>query len=175
MKNTVSVKRTQKKNSYEVFNLVKKGLKIGSLNVCHLIPKLDEIKLSLQHPNGLPVFGMCETFLNSKTTNTLLKSDGFNIERKDRNRRNGSGILVYIIRNNLSCMRRLHLESDDIKTVWIEFKLPYSKPLLTCFVYRPSSSLISWIDKFEEKIILASQQNSELITLGDLNINFTPK
>ena len=27
------------------FGLIKKGLRIGNLNICHLLPKLDEIKL----------------------------------------------------------------------------------------------------------------------------------
>ena len=27
------------------FGLIKKGLRIGNINICHLLPKLDEIKL----------------------------------------------------------------------------------------------------------------------------------
>ena len=43
----------------------KKGLKIACLNIHHLIPKLDQIKLSLtdQHPD---IIGLCETFLDDK-------------------------------------------------------------------------------------------------------------
>ena len=78
------------------FGLVKKGLRIGNLNVCHIMPKLDEIQLLLHDNRSVNILGLCETFLNDNIDDSILSIDGFNFERRDRNGQLGGGILVYI-------------------------------------------------------------------------------
>ncbi|CAG2201688.1 unnamed protein product [Mytilus edulis] len=39
-------------------------------------------------------------------------------------------------------------------------------------VYRPPSSLINWIDEFEKEITTAINHNSDIILVGDFNIDF---
>ena len=51
------------------FGLIKKGLRIGNLNVCHLLPKIDEIRLLLNEHRSVNILGLCETFLNDHIDN----------------------------------------------------------------------------------------------------------
>ena len=155
------------------FNLIKKGLRIGSLNVCHFLPKKDEIQLALHSNGSVYVLGLCETFLNSDINNSELAIEGFNFERKDRQKQSGGGLLIFI-KNEINYKRRLDLESTDIETVWLEFKFPFKSSILTCFTYRPPSSDTAWIDLFEHQIQKSSAENLEYIILGDFNINFNP-
>ena len=102
------------------FGLVKKGLRIGNLNVCHLLPKLDEVKLLLNDQCSVNILGLCETFLNDQVDDKELLIDGFNFERKDRDDgRSGGGVMLYIT-NEVSYKRRCDIEGDQIESIWIE-------------------------------------------------------
>ena len=71
------------------FGLIKRGLRIGNLNVCHLLPKFDEISLLLNGPCTLDIMGLCETFLNNQVDNNVLNIDGYDFERRDREGNSG--------------------------------------------------------------------------------------
>ena len=43
-----------------------KGLHIGNLNIRHLLPKLDELHISMATKKGPDILGICETFLNQE-------------------------------------------------------------------------------------------------------------
>ena len=60
-----------------------RGLHVANSNICHLKPKLDEIKILLNSASNLDLLGMCETFLDENTGDNILHMDGFNFERKD--------------------------------------------------------------------------------------------
>ena len=66
------------------FCLVKRGLRIGNLNICHLIPKFDDINLLLKGRRTLDILGVCETFFNDQICDNVLQIDGCCFERKDR-------------------------------------------------------------------------------------------
>ena len=59
------------------FGLVKKCLRIGHLNVCHLLPKLDELKIILNDRCSVNILGVSETFLTEEIDNNLLDIEGF--------------------------------------------------------------------------------------------------
>ena len=61
-----------------------KGLHIANLNVRHLLPKLDELRISMACENGPNVLGICETFLNDDISCNQLTVNGFDHTRKDR-------------------------------------------------------------------------------------------
>ena len=75
---------------------MKRGLRIANLNICHILNKVDEIKILLSQKRSVDILGVCETFLNSDVPDELITADGFNVERKDREGKSGGGILVYI-------------------------------------------------------------------------------
>ena len=56
--------------------------------------------------------------------------------------------------------------------MWFEIKPVHKKSFLLCSVYRPPSSLINWIDEFEKEITTAINHNSDIILVGDFNIDF---
>ena len=75
-------------------NLKEKGLHIASLNIQHLFPKLDEIRIILNMENS-DIFGISETFLTENIQNSNLNINGFVFERKDQPHKLGGGLLVY--------------------------------------------------------------------------------
>jgi hypothetical protein len=77
------------------FQLVSKGFRVVNLNIQHILPKLDEIKILLLE-DPIHVLGLCETFLTENTVNDEIHIHGYNLERKDRFSKQGGGIIVYI-------------------------------------------------------------------------------
>ena len=132
----VSMSIQNESNDFSTFGLIKKGLRISNLNVCHLLPKLDEIHLLLHERRSVDILSLCETFLNENVQNSTLDVDGFTIERKDRQGKLGGGILIYIS-NTIIYKRRYDLENTNIEAIWIEICLPNSTPILYCSAYRP--------------------------------------
>ena len=83
-------------NNTSNVGLVKKGLRIGNLYVCHLLPKIEELKIILHDKCSVNILGVCETFLNDDIDNSLLEIEGFDFERRDRDVGSGGSILMYI-------------------------------------------------------------------------------
>ena len=53
-----------------------KGLHISNLNVRHLIPKLDELRITMAEDKSPDILGICETFLSGSVSDDLLAIDG---------------------------------------------------------------------------------------------------
>ena len=64
------------------FEFISKGLHISDLNVRHLLPKIDELRIMLASKNGPDIFGLCETFLNQNIPDNLLSINGYQFVRK---------------------------------------------------------------------------------------------
>ena len=60
----------------------RRGIHFCNLNIRHLKPKIDEMKLLLYSSKSIDVFGVCETFLNTTVDNISIHIDGYKIERK---------------------------------------------------------------------------------------------
>ena len=74
-------------NCYDssTYVLVKRGIRIANLNICHILNKMDELKILLSDKRSVDILGVCETFLNDDILDALITAGGFNFERKDRN------------------------------------------------------------------------------------------
>ena len=102
----------QTENYKSTLNMTAKGLRIAHLNICHLLPKVDEIKLLLSKPvREVDILGLTETFLTSNNTDPLINIENYNLERKDRLGKKGGGIVTYIS-NVLEYERRKDLETS---------------------------------------------------------------
>ena len=84
-------------------NFDKCGLHIANLNICHIKPKLDDIKIMLSESKNVDILGLCETFLDSSVDDETLHIPNYHFERKDRTRTDnmvgkskGGGILIYL-------------------------------------------------------------------------------
>ena len=58
------------------------GYTLQNMNVRHLKPKMDEMKILLDSANCIDVFGLCETFLTETTDNDALSISGYKINAK---------------------------------------------------------------------------------------------
>ena len=61
-----------------------RGIHIANMNIRHLKPKLDYMKILLDLANCIDVFGLCQTFLTETVENDILSISGYTFERKDR-------------------------------------------------------------------------------------------
>lgn len=151
-----------------------KGLHISNLNIRHIVPKIDELRLMLASEKGPDIFGACETFLDTNISDVQVGINGYEFLRKDRcctRDKAGGGVILYY-RKSLKCKRKAELEISNIETLWSEVSLPKAKPFLICTVYRPPNVHADWIDLFEEELSLAQTTGYEIIIMGDFNIDF---
>ena len=150
-----------------------KGLHLCNLNIQHILPKLNELRVVMAKNNGPDIFCACETFLEPNMSNNQIAIDGYVIHRKDRaatQNKNGGGLVLYC-RNSLNCSRRSDLEISSLETIWAEIELPNARPFLVCTAYRPPNALSEWIDLFEEELSIAQATGLEYIVMGDFNID----
>ena len=111
----------------------RRGIHIANLNIRHLKPKVDQMKILLDQSNSIDIFGLCKTFLNESIDNSSIQINGYNIERKDgiqtsaKKLGKGGGIVVNIA-DHVNYVRRNDLESSHTESVWVEIKVKHSKP-----------------------------------------------
>ena len=151
-----------------------KGLHFSNLNIRHLVPKLDELRLHLAADNGPDIMGICETFLECSVPDCQLNIQGFNFMCKDRSEilnKTGGGLVLYY-KDSINCNRRSEFEVSKIETLWSEFTLPNSRSFLVCTVYRPPRALSEWVSQFEHELSIAQTTGLEIILMGDFNIDY---
>ena len=147
---------------------------MSNLNIRHIVPKIDELRIALGAENGPDILGICETFLDQAVSDEHLHVSGFEFFRKDRcetKDKSGGGLMFYF-RKSLNCKRRAEFETSHIETIWSEVTVSKSKPFLICTVYRPPSATSEWIDLFEDELSVAQTTGLEMVLMGDLNIDY---
>ena len=72
----------------------RKGMVIASLNINNLPAHIDEIKILLQEQN-IHILALNEAKIDAEFPSELLKVEGYQLDRYDRNR-NGGGVALYI-------------------------------------------------------------------------------
>ena len=151
-----------------------RGLHLCNLNISHLVPKLEELRISMTH-NQCPDILVCETFLTNSVSDEQFKLEGFDLIRKDRSEtqnKTGGGIMLYF-RKSINCTRRCKIEASNIETLWVEISVPNVKPFFICTVYRPLSSNSKWVDQFEKELSIAQATGLEAKLMDDFNIDVT--
>ena len=63
----------------------------------------------------------------------------------------------------------------NIECLWVEVNLKGSKPLAIGFMYKNSAEHVNWYDRFNEMMDSVWNDYSEVIILGDFNINLLEK
>ena len=154
------------------------GLTIGHWNIQQPSdPKFEQLLASLNTTditNKVDTFILTETFCNDKRSDSFYQIQGYDLFRKDRVRKKGGGILVYV--NDRLCAKlRSDLMETNTEILWIEVCLFKSRcPVLVAGIYRPLSAKAQDknIGKNIENVHLL---NRETILLGDFNINYLNK
>ena len=162
-----------------------KGLKIVSVNIRSLYSSLDELSVRFKE---FDIVCCCETWLNNTYTDQMVKIEGFELFRLDRESGNilnkdlklkrGGGLIIYV-KKNLSDFTEIiphatHV-SGNIEQLWIKITKPNVRNLLLGVIYRPPSGKVS--DSLAELStsltnILDSFQG-EITIVGDFNINYS--
>ena len=164
------------RNTYGTgINLSRNGINIGQWSVNNLTDvKFEQIKMLLNSgKQQIDVLFLLETFLKSKTPDSLLEIAGYTLYRKDRcGVKKGGGIFVYII-NNLKVERLYDLEENELEAICLQICLFKSKrPLLIGGIYHPPSVTLDVDSNLEMNIETAYPKNLEMHIVGDFNINF---
>ena len=138
-------------------------------NVQSLLNKIDLLQVELSH---FDVIALSETWLSLSIDDTDLKLLNYQSPfRKDRQTNNYGGVIVYV-RDNIPCKRRPDLEVQGLESLWLELRLK-SKVVLFGTFYRPPNSSNEILDKIEESIDLALDNDvADVIVTGDFNLNF---
>ena len=122
-----------------------KGFKLCMLNVRSLLPKIDEVRLSM---SKFDIICLCETWLSTVVTDPLIKIPGFEIFRQDRKfdvnihgtPKRGGGLCIYV-RDSLAKYAIIKDEissvNNDVEQLWISICCPNIKKKIIGVVYRP--------------------------------------
>ena len=146
------------------------GIKVAHHNIRSLPPKIDLLKIALNH-KPIDILAINETWLDDTIRNDDINIPGYCTERRDRSR-HGGGVLFYI-NETMNYKLREDLENPLIEAIWIELKIPKShKTIIICSFYRPPNSNIQYIEHLIDVIDKIDTDTSELVILGDFNINY---
>ncbi len=114
---------------------------------------------------------LTETFCTSKVPDSFYKIEGYELYRKDRLYKSGSGILAFV-NEQLCANPRTDLTTNNTEVLWIEiFPFKSKRSLLIAGVYRPPSSTRSDDIILGKNIECGYLKNKETIILGDFNID----
>ena len=152
-----------------------RGLKIAHLNVRSIRNKIDQIQFELLQGQFFDILTISESWLNDTIDDAEVQIPGFSCVRKDREEsEKGGGNIVYI-RDGLPFRIRHDLNNNDNECLWFEIVRRKCKPILICSVYKaPEAYLESFISSLEDSLLKLDYCNSDLVLLGDFNVDFTP-
>ena len=154
------------------------GLRIGSLNIQSLRPKLLELSEVL-HRHRYDIMLLSETWLKPTVPNRLLILPGYSIHRTDRPDGRGYGGVAIVAREGLSvtplktntgCPLDSRLES-----IWSLLKMDRGRQLLLCSLYRPPRYTAAALDAdfkdLENQVqkVIMDHPAVTLFMCGDLN------
>ena len=145
-----------------------KGIKVCHLNVCSLVPKLEEIKIILMQTN-IDVLALSETWLTPAIPDSFLEITNYDLHRNDRTGKGGGGVAIYISQNYSSTK----VASDTtFVTLQITLYLTTEHALTVLVSYRPpNQQSVEYITSLTNSI--KSIKTKEYIILGDFNLHWT--
>ena len=119
----------------------RRGLKFLHLNVCSLLPKLDEIQMLLQGYKNIDCFSGTETHLSAQVSADEIGIQGHTIYRLDRQAQTRRGDVAVYVRDCLSVSRHYDLGLKSVEGIWLEILITKStKSLLSTLFRRPVGS-----------------------------------
>nr|VZI22675.1 unnamed protein product [Spirometra erinaceieuropaei] len=144
------------------------GAKLRCLytNAQSLISKLDELKLCLVELSP-DVLAVTETWLSGNISDNEVALPGYQIYRRDREHRQGGGIVVYV-NDGLAVSDNTTNFACSTEAIWLTIKATGSPCLDVLTVYRPprtdriaDAQLLEQLDKFSSR--------PNILIMGDFN------
>ena len=152
-------------------NHVRHTFNIAALNVNHLIPKIDEIRILLSFSDSPHIICLSETFLSDSTPDEYISIADYTLYRRDRQNKAGGGLAIYV-HNSVSVTEMQELQSKCIEGIWLRVQLQNMAKVIG-FIYRPPSSDTQWTEEFTNILEKTQTLNTEMIIMGDFNIDLT--
>ena len=143
---------------------------IASLNVNSLPAHIDEIRLLL-HEKNIHILALNETKIDSDYASELLKIEGYQFDRLDRDRRGGD--IGFYIRDTFEVDVREDIPASSLELRCIEVEPVQAKPFFVASWYRPPSDPVEVFDKLEEVFKFLESEGKEIILLGDTNCDLS--
>ena len=174
---TTRVKENQLPISLGEIKTNKNEKLIMHYNCRSIANKLDEVKEIIAEKKPLMML-LTETWLNDTYPKNYLKIPGYKTIRKDRTEyikqyygKDGGGGTAIIYQEHLKVKQHDKLNTETDEAIWFTVKLNKTNHLY-CLLYRPDYIDITKGDnKIEEKIIEATNINTNITIIGDLNYN----
>ena len=141
-------------------------------NVCSLLPKLDNLRITcnLYSPD---VVCIVETWLDSIIDDSEIHIQGYSVTRLDRTR-HGGGVLIYV-KNIYSCSL-LFKGSPEFECIIMSvcYSTIVSPAFCIAVFYRPPSSGVELLDNLFSTLcnIFTSVSSNYFYLIGDFNIDF---
>lgn len=155
---------------------VTEGLRIGHLNINHIVNKMSDVSQVVQNSEsygrGFHIFGFSESRLNSCIDDKEIFINGFQTIRRDPKNPKETGLLVYI-NEHITFKRLPQFENFGVECIWTEVKLKHASPILIGFLYRNPAEPANWVDKFVTMMDLVWLESKEILLMGDFNIDMT--
>ena len=151
------------------------GLRVGHLNICHLINKMTDVSKIINN-NNMPfhIFGFSETWTNHHIPDKSISIPGYDIIRRNPVNRNQTGMIIYV-QSNVSYKLRNDLSHSNIESVWLEVHYHHrsTNSLLIGFMYRHPKSAAIWYDDFCELMDTVWLSKKEVLLLGAFAVPFS--
>ena len=142
-----------------------RGLHFIHLNINSLLSKIDELREIVKASN-VTVLGITESKLDDSTNKCEIYIVGYNIIRRDRNRK-GRGVVCYA--SNKICFSAKNCISSKIKNIFIELRILKTKSITFAIIYKPPDQL-RFLNILPDSLNTLNILNEEWNILGNLNI-----
>ena len=151
--------------------LIKSNLKIGFLNVCHLLNKKHDIEdYILSHK--VDIMMLAETFLTTSVSDDILRIQNYTLVRRDRPT-HGGGLAAYV-RDHLRA--RIVKADSQVEMLMLEVSGQRSKVLLGG-VYRPPGTPVQFWQDLTNALdtVISTLPTSPLVLVGDFNVDVSSR
>ncbi|WP_419587318.1 endonuclease/exonuclease/phosphatase family protein, partial [Thiolapillus sp.] len=155
--------------------LSESGLRVGHLNVYHLLNKVPDISsfLNIEHP-CIHLLGLSETRLDYRMSDESIEIPQYFTFRRDAVKQGETGLAIYIHSSIQSITtRRSDLESQSVESLWVEISHSKSPSLLVGFIYRNPTATYAWYDEFLVMLDKVADSKKNILLLGDFNIDLS--
>ena len=138
----------------------------------HLYYKYTEVSLFIQKLAPVRLFGIRGSCLDGRITDNLISINDYSVLRRDSDYPLRTDLVLYVhksVENNVR--RRLDLETEAIKCIWIKITNIERKQLHVGYVYRNSASSQCWRDEFINMMDKVTESNVNILLLDDFIID----
>lgn len=146
-------------NTYTVAHINARSLLSGFLQFRKFISK-----------GKIDIFLIGESWLTNQVNDNDLQVPAYNFVKKNREDKKGGGVCVYI-KNHISFNIINSEQYNSYEQLWIEIKISSFNYYIGVLYRPPHSSTTQFSEDLEEQLFYFKPQCSEIICMGDININ----